>query len=94
MDQKDFENNMILRDYLARDRTFLANERTMLAYFRTAIMVFASGITLIKLFFNDFILRLLGIILLPCAFLIILLGIYRYVKTKNKINKAYRDVRK
>ena len=38
------KEDMILRDFLATDRTILANERTLLAYLRTFISFFAAGI--------------------------------------------------
>ncbi|MFO7655175.1 MAG: DUF202 domain-containing protein, partial [Candidatus Krumholzibacteriia bacterium] len=31
------ENELIVRDYLARQRTHLANDRTLLSYIRTAL---------------------------------------------------------
>jgi putative membrane protein len=40
---------LILRDYLAADRTKMANERTLLAYLRTMIGFAASGVALIKI---------------------------------------------
>ena len=45
-----FHSGMILRDYLARDRTALASERTLLAYVRTFAGLFASGMGVLKLF--------------------------------------------
>jgi putative membrane protein len=41
---------LILRDWLARDRTVLANERTLLAYVRTTLMLWISAGTWIKVF--------------------------------------------
>jgi len=41
--------NMILRDYLALDRTKLANERTFLSYIRTFVSFLAMGFGVIKL---------------------------------------------
>lgn len=38
------KDKLIIRDYLALDRTKLANSRTLLAYIRTAAAVFAAGI--------------------------------------------------
>ncbi|MGN0027609.1 MAG: DUF202 domain-containing protein, partial [Clostridium sp.] len=35
------KEEMILRDFLAADRTLLANERTLLAYIRTGISLLA-----------------------------------------------------
>lgn len=43
-------DEMILRDHLALERTALANERTLLSYVRTMIGIIAVGGTLIKLF--------------------------------------------
>jgi putative membrane protein len=47
---KRFQEGMILRDYLARDRTLLASERTLLAYVRTFAGFFAAGMGVIKVF--------------------------------------------
>ena len=44
---------MILRDYLATDRTHLANERTFLAYIRTCVGLFATGAALINFVENN-----------------------------------------
>jgi putative membrane protein len=49
---KDHEH-MILRDYLAVDRTMMANETSFMSFVRTALTLIAAGATLIK-FFNDF----------------------------------------
>lgn len=61
-------NDMILRDWLALDRTVLANKRTFLAYGRTAMALFALGIAFVRLikhpFFEvaGFVLMALGIV--------------------------------
>lgn len=44
---KDFEDEMILRDHLAYDRTKFALLRTFLSIARTALGLFASGFGLI-----------------------------------------------
>jgi putative membrane protein len=44
------DQNLILRDELALDRTRLANERTLLSYARTGLMLAVTGGTAIKLF--------------------------------------------
>jgi putative membrane protein len=41
------EDQLILRDHLAADRTILANERTLLAYIRTALALFIAGLSFI-----------------------------------------------
>lgn len=55
------KEQMILRDFLAADRTLLANERTLLAYIRTGISLLVVAISLIKLF-DGIIPDILGII--------------------------------
>ena len=47
--EKDHEQ-MILRDYLAVDRTMMANETSFMSYVRTALTLIAAGATLIKFF--------------------------------------------
>jgi putative membrane protein len=43
------EEDLILRDLLAVERTKLANERTFLAYFRSSVFFFATGISIISI---------------------------------------------
>jgi putative membrane protein len=83
---------MILRDYLAIDRTKLANERTLLAYFRTVILLVATGVTLIKLFPDERILRIAGFGMFPFSLLIGLLGIYSFYRTKKNISTGYKEL--
>lgn len=77
-----------LSDKLAISRTNLANERTFLAYFRTSVVLFSSGIAIVRLdFFEkmyDF-----GLILTLISPLIILLGTYRFLRFKKKIQQMY-----
>ena len=44
------EQDLILRDYLAADRTALANETTFLAYLRTVLALVAGGVSLVHFF--------------------------------------------
>jgi len=57
---------LILRDYLATDRTILANERTFLAYIRTALSIFAVGISFLK-FFDSLLIKIIGWIFIPAG---------------------------
>lgn len=45
---------MILRDYLAIDRTLLANETSFMSYVRTSLTLIAAGATLIKFFDSEY----------------------------------------
>jgi putative membrane protein len=56
--EKDHEQ-MILRDYLAVDRTMMANETSFMSYIRTSLTMIAAGATLIK-FFNEPTMQALG----------------------------------
>ena len=47
--EKDHEQ-MILRDYLAVDRTIMTNETAFMSYVRTALTMIGAGFTLIKIF--------------------------------------------
>lgn len=84
---KHYENNkedMILRDFLAVDRTDLANERTFLAYMRTFIGLLVSGVGLIK-FVDDKLLINVGYCLAALSPIILLLGLYRFFRIRRKI---------
>lgn len=78
------KEKLILRDYLAIDRTKLANERTFLSYLRTSFYLILAGISFLQLKeFHDiqwigYVLFFLSIILLP-------LGIYKYIKRNNDL---------
>ncbi|RUT79160.1 DUF202 domain-containing protein [Ancylomarina longa] len=81
---------LILRDYLAIDRSKLANERTLLAYARTGLMFFVSGISLVKLFSTDLFLVYLGYILIPISIFIVILGLIRFKHTHTTIAELYQ----
>ena len=76
--------NLILRDYLAVDRTKLANERTYLAYLRTFISVLASGIGLITLL-TGLEYKIPGYILIALSPGILVYGTYRFFVVHNRI---------
>lgn len=87
--QKFNKEELILRDHLAIDRTILSNERTILSYSRTALGVMAAGATLIH-FISDYRIKAAGAALILFGFIIIFIGIYRYKKMKDSIDKIKR----
>ena len=88
---KSFYENMILRDYLALDRTILANERTLLAYVRTFVGLMSSGVGMVTIL--DFTLTsLLGIVFISVAPLLLVFGIVRYFRTKKKLTPVLEEV--
>ena len=80
------------QDHLALDRTKLANHRTFLAYTRTMIMLFASGITFLKAFPDDNVMRVLGWILIPAAVVVLIVGITYFCITNYTVKRRYSDV--
>lgn len=80
------ENDLILRDHLAIDRTRLANERTFLAYFRTSIFFLATGISVIHIhFFKE--VTFLGWGLVVLSPIILGVGITRLIRVRKAIGK-------
>jgi putative membrane protein len=71
---KDFHEEMILRDYLAYDRTRLALSRTFLAYVRTVIGLFASGAGLVVLQ-NRRLFEIIGYLFIGCSVAVFFVGI-------------------
>lgn len=86
--EKDHEQ-MILRDYLAVDRTMMANETSFMSYIRTALTLVAAGGTLIKVFGTDASTQVLG-----WAFIVIggLLTVYGYTRFR-QIDKILHKVK-
>ncbi|OZV69856.1 YidH family protein [Winogradskyella aurantia] len=88
MDSKN--EHLIMRDWLAIERTKLANERTFLAYFRTFLVILGTGITIIKLdLFRE--LKSFGIILIVSSIFILCIGVFRLFRVKRTIRKHYKE---
>ena len=82
----EFEDEMILRDYLAYDRTRLALTRTLLSFIRTALGLLASGAGLIILQ-DDAYLIFLGYGLIAAATAVFAIGIVYCLRTKARLDK-------
>lgn len=79
-----FRDEMILRDYLALDRTILANERTLLAYLRTFIGTFSAGIAMVN-FLDTALTNLIGYIFIAVSPLFLVLGAIRFFQILRKL---------
>jgi len=79
-------DDMILRDYLAIDRTKLANERTYLSFIRTSVSFLLTGIGFIKLTNERFFIGL-GVVLAVIAPLILIIGTVKYFKFRAVMKK-------
>ena len=75
---------MILRDYLALDRTVLANERTLLSYLRTFVGAFSAGVAMVKLFDTLFT-TVTGYIFIIVSPVFIIAGTIRYIQIAKKL---------
>jgi putative membrane protein len=82
------KEDIILRDFLALERTKLANERTFFAYIRTSIYLLLAGIAFIQLKELDNI-RWMSYVWFGSGLVFLVFGIYRYRQRNNRINKYY-----
>ncbi len=85
---KEFNEKMIIRDYLALDRTILANRRTLLSYIRTFIGLFGGGIGLVELL-DKTIIMVIGYTSIALSFPILMIGFVEYVKTKKSLSSIF-----
>lgn len=87
---RDFkpDERVILRDYLAIERTRLANERTLLSYIKSSLYLLLGGITFLQLKnYPD--LEYLGIIALVFSAIFFIIGIYRFTLLKKSLKRLY-----
>jgi len=85
-----FENeDLILRDELAIDRTLLANERTLLSYLRGAITLVIAGVSIIH-FSQAGWFQAIGIACLPGGIATGIVGVLRYRQMNRSISRVRR----
>ncbi|EMR02015.1 DUF202 domain-containing protein [Cesiribacter andamanensis] len=88
-----FENTeeIILRDFLAMERTRLANERTFLSYIRTALFFLTGGLTLLQL--RDYTdIRWIGYVAVSVSVVMIVIGTIRYYRLMKRLLAYYRQL--
>ena len=87
---RDFkpDQEVILRDYLAIERTRLANERTLLSYIKSSLYLLLGGITALQLKSYPE-LEYLGLIALIFSAIFIFIGIYRFMILKKSLKRLY-----
>ncbi len=86
--EKNLEDDLIVRDYLARQRTTLANERTLLSYIRTSLYFLVSGTALMEVKVLDHV-RDLGYLGFALSLFLLVLGFFNFFKIKKKLSKGY-----
>jgi putative membrane protein len=87
---RDFNSDekVILRDYLAIERTRLANERTLLSYIRSSLYLLLGSIALYQLkAFKNFEYLALTALLFSAVFFSI--GVYRFTLLKRSLKRLY-----
>ncbi|MFO7979946.1 MAG: DUF202 domain-containing protein [Candidatus Aminicenantes bacterium] len=85
----EHQDEIILRDYLALERTKLANQRTLLAYIRTSLYMLLGGIAFLQLsgFKN---IRWIGYMALALSVILICIGIIRFYVIKARLDRYYK----
>lgn len=90
---KNFKNNerIILRDFLAMERTTLANERTLFAYIRSSIYLSISAFAVLELkILAD--IQWISYLSITISVILLVFGIARYFTLRNKLQTFYNDV--
>lgn len=80
---------MILRDWLALDRTVLANKRTFLAYGRTAAALLALGIAFVHLIHHRFF-EISGYGLMALGVVVFFVGTREFVANTIRLRKLVK----
>ncbi|TYA84405.1 DUF202 domain-containing protein [Seonamhaeicola marinus] len=82
------DEKVILRDYLAIERTRLANERTLLSYIRSSLYLLLGSIAFFQL--KDFPnYQYLALIALVFSGLFFVIGLYRFLTLKRSLKRLY-----
>ena len=79
---------MILRDYLAVDRTIMTNETSFMSYVRTALTLIAAGATLLKFFDTDAFTQITGWVFIVVGGWLSIHGYIKFQKTDQILRKV------
>jgi putative membrane protein len=85
--ENDLERELIIRDYLARQRTKLANYRTLLSFVRTSLYFLVSGTALFEVKELDHV-RDLGYLAFGLSVVLLLIGFVSYFTIRKKLKKG------
>lgn len=87
--KKKVREDLILRDFLAIDRTRLANQRTLLSFFRSGLYLFVTAVAVDRVpMLED--LQWLTAVMWAIGVSIMLIGLVNYLIMRKKILNAYR----
>lgn len=85
--EKDQESELIIRDYLARQRTTLSNKRTLLSFIRTSLYFLVSGTALFEVEKLSHV-RELGYVAFGLSIIFLAVGISTYYQVRRKLRKG------
>lgn len=91
MDSFNNQEKIILRDYLALERTRLANERTLFSYVRISLYLLTVGLGIFEIESIRH-LRMMAWICVAISVVLFVFGIYKYYRLKKYLNTyAYKE---
>lgn len=85
-------DRMILRDYLAVDRTMLTNETSFMSYVRTSLTLIAAGATLVKFFDGNPLFQVFGWGLVLIGGWLVIHGYNRYTQVDEVLHRIRGDM--
>lgn len=86
------KEEIILRDYLAMERTRLANERTFMSYIRTSLFLLTGGITLLEL--DEFKhIYWLGYVAIALCIIMVVTGVSRFLILNKRLHNYYKQIK-
>ena len=83
--------DLVLREYLAIERTKLANETALLAYIRTGLYFLVAGSTLGHVIDSVF-WNIAGTPLIIVGFIIMLVGLVRFSRLRRSIEASKKNI--
>lgn len=83
--------DLVLREYLAIERTRLANETTLLAYIRTGLYFLVAGSTLGHFVDSEF-WNIFGTPVIVIGLCIMIIGVIRYFRLRRSIEASKKNI--
>jgi putative membrane protein len=89
----NFQNRerIILRDFLALERTTLANERTLFAYIRVSLFMVLAGITFVQLEAFESVVWA-GYLSFFLSVVLLIFGFIRFQVLRNRLRQFYNAI--
>ena len=82
---------LVLREYLAIERTKLVNETTLLAYIRTGLYFLVAGSTLGQIVETKF-WKITGPALVAIGLILMVIGVIRFIRVRKTIDDSRKNV--